>query len=95
MKESELVKMPAWVTEGLILTDGEFLLKAMLFILDNSKTVSLLCVFCLWRSRTIMCNVCGPGKHLSQPGSSNCGPGKCVTLFVEGISHCYQFLWKK
>ena len=30
--------------EGLTLTEGEFLLKVMLFILDNSKVVSLGCV---------------------------------------------------
>ena len=30
----------------------------------------------------VMCVVLG--NHLSQPGSSYCGHGKCVTLFVEG-----------
>ena len=48
------------VTEGLTLKEGEFLLKAMLFF--HSKIVSLWCVFWLWRSRAIMCNVCGPGN---------------------------------
>ena len=31
----------------------------------------------------VMCVVLG--NHLSQPGSFYCGPGKCVTDFVEGI----------
>ena len=34
----------AWVPDGLTLTEGEFLLKAMLFILDHSNVVSLWCV---------------------------------------------------
>ena len=42
MKESKTVHdASAQVTEGLTLTEGEFLPKAMLFILDNSKVVSL------------------------------------------------------
>ena len=69
-------------------------MKAMLFILDNSKD----CVYDVYfdcRGPEQLCVMCVVlGNHLSEPGSSYCGPVNCVTLFVEGIMHCYQFLWE-
>ena len=38
-----------------------------------------------------MCYLSDPGKS-HPPGSSYCGPVKCVTLFGRGILFCYWFL---